>query len=215
MLPSKSPADHKSGHTEAVLESAEVWIALNTIPYDRTCPYRGTPFFRLRLWWVPEALDVLGFRPACSEMGPKIILDPRDPQHRGITHMEREKRENNNANTFTRTARLLVFRSARTSWNTFVRPFVRPQEKSESPLKPYKSSQDHARHLIWNIAGKRTMSSIIWWCKYKDKDKDKYKIHKYTNGWVGGWYPDIADWLLMVPAAPPYRTYHQHEMPIQ
>ena len=29
-----------------------------------------------------------------------------------------------------------------------LRPSVRPRQKSESPLKPYKSSQDHARHLI-------------------------------------------------------------------
>ena len=41
-----------------------------------------------------------------------------------------------------------LFKPARTSWNTFVRPFVRPQEKSKSPLKPYKSSKDHARPLI-------------------------------------------------------------------
>ena len=69
------------------------------------------------------------------------------------------------------------------------RPSVRPQEKSESPLKPYKSSQDHARHLIWNFARKRTMSSIIWWCKYKDKDKgkdkdkDKDKMSQRPNVW--------------------------------
>ena len=56
-----------------------------------------------------------------------------------------------------------IFRSARTSWNTFVRPSV-PRQKSKSPLKPYKSSQDHARPFIWNIAVKRTLSSIIqWW----------------------------------------------------
>ena len=30
-----------------------------------------------------------------------------------------------------------LFRSARTSWNTFVRSSVRPRQKSESPLKPY------------------------------------------------------------------------------
>ena len=40
-----------NGRTEAVFESVEVGIALNTIPrlvleipYDRTCPYRGTHF---------------------------------------------------------------------------------------------------------------------------------------------------------------------------
>ena len=44
----------------------------------------------------------------------------------------------------------LFFRSARTSWNTFVRPSVRPfarAKKSKSHLKPYKSSQDHAGPL--------------------------------------------------------------------
>ena len=46
---------------------------------------------------------------------------------------------------------------------SFVRPSVRPRQKSKSPLKPYKSSKDHARPLIWNIAARRTMSSIIWW----------------------------------------------------
>ena len=39
---------------------------------------------------------------------------------------------------------ITIFRSARTSWNTFVRPFVRPsvrpQEKSKSPLKPYNTA---------------------------------------------------------------------------
>ena len=54
-------------------------------------------------------------------------------------------------------SRKLFFRSPRTSWNTFVRPSVRPP--AHSTLKPYKSSQDHAGPLIWNIAVKRTMSS--------------------------------------------------------
>ena len=53
------------------------------------------------------------------------------------------------------------------SVRSFVRPSARPQEKSKSPPKPYKSSKDHARPLIWNIAARRTMSSI------KDKDKDR------------------------------------------
>merc|ERR1712055_1214281 len=42
---------HPIGSTEAVFESGEVGIALNTfprlvleVPYDRTCPYRGTHF---------------------------------------------------------------------------------------------------------------------------------------------------------------------------
>ena len=55
----------------------------------------------------------------------------------------------------------LIFRSVRTSWNTFVRPPVRLRQKSRSHLKPYKSSQDHARPLIRNITVKRTMSAII------------------------------------------------------
>ena len=43
---------------------------------------------------------------------------------------------------------------------SFVRPSVRPRQKSKSPLKPYKSPQDHVRPLIWNIIAKRTMSFI-------------------------------------------------------
>ena len=38
-----------------------------------------------------------------------------------------------------------LFRSAWTSWNTFVRP---PGQKIKSHLKPYKSSQAHARPFI-------------------------------------------------------------------
>ena len=48
----------------------------------------------------------------------------------------------------------------------FVRPLVSPRQKSKSPLKPYKSFQDHMPDpsYVWNIAGKSTMSSIIqWW----------------------------------------------------
>ena len=44
---------------------------------------------------------------------------------------------------------------------SFAHLSVCPQEKSKSPLKPYSSSQDHVRPLIWNIAVMRTMSSII------------------------------------------------------
>ena len=56
-FPYVPPADrpklrkHPIGSTEAVFESGEVGIALNTfprlvleVPYDRTCPYRGTHF---------------------------------------------------------------------------------------------------------------------------------------------------------------------------
>ena len=56
-FPYLPPADpptlrkHPIGSTEAVFESGEVGIALNTIPrlvleipYDRTCPYRETDF---------------------------------------------------------------------------------------------------------------------------------------------------------------------------
>ena len=64
---------------------------------------------------------------------------------------------------------VLVFRSTRTSWNTFVCLSV-PRQKSKSPLKPYKSPQDHVRPLIWNIAVETTMSSIIrWWRRQRQR----------------------------------------------
>ena len=44
-----------------------------------------------------------------------------------------------------------------------VRSSVCPRQKSKSHLKPYKSSQAHARPLRWTIGVKRTMSSIIMW----------------------------------------------------
>ena len=51
-----------------------------------------------------------------------------------------------------------IFRSARTSYRTFdVRPPVRPpvpQEKSRSPLQPYKSSQDHCQPIKREIGKK-------------------------------------------------------------
>ena len=37
---------------------------------------------------------------------------------------------------------------------------TRMQEKSESPLKPYKSSQDHARHLVKRIRSPIMMMEI-------------------------------------------------------
>ena len=51
----------------------------------------------------------------------------------------------------------------RTSQKTFVRPFVRPsvpRQKSKSPLKPYKSSQDHARTYILLL--ETPCSSVRW-----------------------------------------------------
>ena len=70
-----------------------------------------------------------------------------------------------------------IFRSARTSWNTFVRPFV-PRLKSKSHLKPYKSSQAHARPLIWNIVVKRTMSSIILWWRIQRQRQRQIQIQR-------------------------------------
>ena len=56
--------------------------------------------------------------------------------------------------------------------------FARPRQKSRSHLKPYKSSQDHARPLIWNIAVKRTMSSIIrgWRIQRQRQIKGQKKV---------------------------------------
>ena len=55
----------------------------------------------------------------------------------------------------------------------FARSFARPRQKSKSPPEPYKSSQDHARPLIWNIGEKRRC--LLSYGDDKDKDKDKYK----------------------------------------
>ena len=58
-----------------------------------------------------------------------------------------------------------IFRSARTSWNTFIRPFINtsvcPQDKSKSLPKSCKSSKDHSRPLKWNVGYSRTDSSSI------------------------------------------------------
>ena len=81
-----------------------------------------------------------------------------------------------------------IFRSARTSWNTFVRSPVRPsvpRQKSKSHLQPYKSSQAHARPLIWNIAVKRTMSSIIpWWWMQKQRQIQRQRQTNFQEEWV-------------------------------
>ena len=60
----------------------------------------------------------------------------------------------------------------------FVRPSVRPRQKSKSPLEPYKSSQDHARPLIWNIAAKRTLCSIIRWWQIQRQRQIQRQIQK-------------------------------------
>ena len=78
-----------------------------------------------------------------------------------------------------------LFRSARTSWNTFVSPSVSLRQKSKSHLKPYKSSQDHSRPLVWNIAVKRTMSSIIpWWRIQIERRIQRQRQTKFQDLWV-------------------------------
>ena len=91
-----------------------------------------------------------------------------------------------------------LFRSARTSWNTFVRPSVRPsvRQKYKSHLKPFKSSKDHARPLIWNIAVKGTMSSIIpWWQLQRQRQIQRQRQTEYPD--VFRWKPKQNDYGLM------------------
>ena len=51
-----------------------------------------------------------------------------------------------------------LFKSARTSWNTSVRP------RKSWITSTHKSSQDHARHLVWNIAVKKTQEILRTMC---------------------------------------------------
>ena len=54
-----------------------------------------------------------------------------------------------------------IFRSARTSWNTFVRPSVRPsvrgRKKSGSTVQLYKSTKDHCQPIRYCLVR-------VWWC---------------------------------------------------
>ena len=71
---------------------------------------------------------------------------------------------------------------------SFARPFARPRQKSKSPLEPYKSSQDHARPPIWNIAAKGTMSSIKRWWRIQRQQKQRQRQwqrrKKFQEEWV-------------------------------
>ena len=61
----------------------------------------------------------------------------------------------------------LLFRSARTSWITFVSPPVRGQEKSGSTVQLYKSTMDHCQPIIYCLVvsgGVWSMSCGVWWC---------------------------------------------------
>ena len=65
----------------------------------------------------------------------------------------------------TTTPHLLRINRQRTTEMYFELVFSCPGESlwTRSHLKPYTSSQDHARPLIWSIAVKRTMSIILRW----------------------------------------------------
>ena len=79
------------------------------------------------------------------------------------------------------------------SWNifvrSFVRSFIRPQEKSTSPLQPYKSSQDHCQPIKSYILWKLITPTITWPTDKVDKvDKDKVdKMYKDKGmRWMNG-----------------------------
>ena len=100
------------------------------------------------------------------------------------------------------------------SVRSFVRPFVRPRQKYKSHLKPFKSSKDHARPLIWNIAVKGTMSSIIpWWQLQRQRQIQRQRRTNFQEEW-NKWLQVVSSPWSCIKADMSFANAHDTRCPV-